>query len=150
LTENSALNALALRLNEIITANGNHDAVARAVTKINMLTLFLVLAVGYITLVSFGGITHNPIRAKRGRRRWARMLLKYELLGFAVLYLAWTIYKAVMNWTDRRTDRRMKRKRWALTTFSMEQLLGTATSGLGDKGTSRFPAVSLCGFRWHP
>jgi hypothetical protein len=38
------------------------------------------------------------------------MLLKYELLGIAVLYVAWTIYKAVMNWTDRRADRRMKRK----------------------------------------
>jgi hypothetical protein len=38
------------------------------------------------------------------------MLLKYELLGFAVLYVAWTIYKAFMKWTDRRTDSRMKRK----------------------------------------
>jgi hypothetical protein len=118
--------------------------------KINMLTLFVVLAVGYFTLVFFGGITHHPIRAKHGRRRWARMLLKYELLGFAVLYVAWTIYKAVMNWTDRRTDRRMKRKHWALTIFSVEQPLSTVTSGLGDKGTSRFPPVSLFGFHWHP
>ena len=36
--------------------------------KINMLTLFVVLAVGYITLVFFGGIAHHPIRAKHGRR----------------------------------------------------------------------------------
>jgi len=32
LTENSALNALALRRNEIITGNGKHDAVVRTVT----------------------------------------------------------------------------------------------------------------------
>jgi len=38
------------------------------------------------------------------------MLLKYELLGFGILYVAWTIYNAVMNWTDRRTDRRMKKQ----------------------------------------
>jgi len=38
------------------------------------------------------------------------MLLKYLLLGLAVLYVAWIIFRAVMNWIDRRTDRRMKRK----------------------------------------
>jgi hypothetical protein len=38
------------------------------------------------------------------------MLLKYLLLGLAVLYVAWIIFRAVMNWTDRRKDRRMKRK----------------------------------------
>ena len=32
------------------------------------------------------------------------MLLKYELLGLAVLYVTWTIYKAVMDWTDRRKE----------------------------------------------
>jgi hypothetical protein len=36
----------------------------------------------------------------------SRMLLKYELLGLAVLYVAWTIYKAVMDWTDRRKERK--------------------------------------------
>jgi hypothetical protein len=34
----------------------------------------------------------------------SRMLLKYELLGLAVLYVVWTIYKAVMGWTDRRKE----------------------------------------------
>jgi hypothetical protein len=34
------------------------------------------------------------------------MMLKYVLLGLAVLYVAWTIFKAVMNWTDRRRERR--------------------------------------------
>jgi len=39
--------------------------------KINMLTLFVVLAVEYFTLVLFGGIGHHPIRgrAKQGRLR---------------------------------------------------------------------------------
>jgi hypothetical protein len=37
------------------------------------------------------------------------MLLKYLLLGLAVLYVAWTIFRAVMNWIDRRRDRGMKR-----------------------------------------
>jgi len=32
------------------------------------------------------------------------LLLKYELLGLAVLYVAWTIFKAVMDWTDRRKE----------------------------------------------
>jgi hypothetical protein len=32
------------------------------------------------------------------------MLLKYELIGLAVLWVVWRIYKAVMDWTDRRTD----------------------------------------------
>jgi hypothetical protein len=32
------------------------------------------------------------------------MLLKYELLGLAVLFVAWIIYKAVMDWTDRRKE----------------------------------------------
>jgi hypothetical protein len=32
------------------------------------------------------------------------MLLKYELLGFAILYVVWTIYKAVMDWTDHRKE----------------------------------------------
>jgi hypothetical protein len=36
------------------------------------------------------------------------MLLKYELLGLAVLCVVWTIYKAVMNWTDRRTERKLQ------------------------------------------
>jgi hypothetical protein len=36
----------------------------------------------------------------------SRVLLKYELLGLAVLYVAWTIYKAVMDWTDRRKERK--------------------------------------------
>ena len=29
-------------------------------------------------------------------------MVKYVLLGFAALYVAWTIFKAVMNWTDSR------------------------------------------------
>jgi hypothetical protein len=32
------------------------------------------------------------------------MLLKYELLGLAILYVVWTIYKAVKGWTDRRKE----------------------------------------------
>jgi len=32
------------------------------------------------------------------------MLLKYLLLGLAVLYVAWTIYKAVMDRSDRRKE----------------------------------------------
>src|SRR5580765_846389 len=32
------------------------------------------------------------------------MLLKYELLGLAVLSVAWTIFKAVIDWTDRRKE----------------------------------------------
>jgi hypothetical protein len=32
------------------------------------------------------------------------MLLKCELLGLAVLYVAWTIFKAVMDWIDRRKE----------------------------------------------
>ena len=34
----------------------------------------------------------------------SRMLLKYELLGLAVLYVVWTIYKAVKGWIDRRKE----------------------------------------------
>jgi len=34
----------------------------------------------------------------------SRMLLKYLLLGLTVLYVAWIIFRAVMNWTDRRTE----------------------------------------------
>ena len=36
----------------------------------------------------------------------SRMLLKYELLGLAVLYVVWTIFKAVMDWTDRRREQK--------------------------------------------
>jgi hypothetical protein len=32
------------------------------------------------------------------------MLLKYELLGLAALYVVWTMYKAVKGWTDRRKE----------------------------------------------
>jgi hypothetical protein len=32
------------------------------------------------------------------------MLLKCELLGLAVLYVAWTIFKAVVDWIDRRKE----------------------------------------------
>src|SRR5580765_5882530 len=32
------------------------------------------------------------------------MLLKYELLGLAVLSVAWTIFQAVIDWTDRRKE----------------------------------------------
>jgi uncharacterized membrane protein len=32
------------------------------------------------------------------------MLLTYELLGLAVLYVVWTIYKAVMDRSDRRKE----------------------------------------------
>jgi len=32
------------------------------------------------------------------------MPLKYELLGLAVLYVVWTIYKAVKGWIDRRKE----------------------------------------------
>jgi hypothetical protein len=32
------------------------------------------------------------------------MSLKYELLGLAILYVVWTIYKAVRGWIDRRKD----------------------------------------------
>jgi len=35
------------------------------------------------------------------------MLLKYELLGLAVLCIAWTIYKAVMDWLDCRKEPRI-------------------------------------------
>jgi hypothetical protein len=37
--------------------------------KITMLTLFVVLAVGYFTLIVFGGTTDHRIRSKHGRRR---------------------------------------------------------------------------------
>ena len=29
-------------------------------------------------------------------------MLKFVLLGFVVLYVAWTIFKAIMNWIDSR------------------------------------------------
>jgi len=29
-------------------------------------------------------------------------MLKYVLLGLAVLYVAWNVFKAVMEWADRR------------------------------------------------
>ena len=32
------------------------------------------------------------------------MLLTYELLGLAVLYVVWIIYKAVKGWIDRRKE----------------------------------------------
>ena len=31
-------------------------------------------------------------------------MLKYVLLGLAVLYVAWTIFKAVKGWIDRRKE----------------------------------------------
>jgi len=34
-------------------------------------------------------------------------MLKYLLLGFAVLYLAWIIFKAVMEWADSRKERKI-------------------------------------------
>jgi len=37
------------------------------------------------------------------------MPLKYALLGLAILYVVWTIYKAVMAWADSRKER-MRRK----------------------------------------
>jgi len=33
-------------------------------------------------------------------------MVKYVLLGLAVLYAAWNIFKAVMNWTDSRMERK--------------------------------------------
>ena len=33
-------------------------------------------------------------------------MLKYVLLGLAVLYVVWTIFKAVMAWADRRKERK--------------------------------------------
>ena len=48
--------------------------------------LLVVLAAGYFTLVFFGGIA------------------QYELLGLAVLYVVWTICKAVKGWIDRRKE----------------------------------------------
>ena len=33
-------------------------------------------------------------------------MLKYLLLGLAVLYVAWTIFKAVMNWIERRREQK--------------------------------------------
>ena len=33
-------------------------------------------------------------------------MLNYELLGLAVLYVAWTIFKAVMNWIERRREQK--------------------------------------------
>ena len=33
-------------------------------------------------------------------------MAKYVLLGLAILYVAWTIFKAVMNWTDARIERK--------------------------------------------
>jgi hypothetical protein len=38
------------------------------------------------------------------------LLMKYELLGLAILYVVWTIYKAVMHRTDRRKDDCMERQ----------------------------------------
>jgi len=32
-------------------------------------------------------------------------MLKYLLLGLAVVYLAWNIFKAVMDWTDSQMER---------------------------------------------
>ena len=32
------------------------------------------------------------------------MPLKYELLSLAILYVIWTIYKAVKGWIDRRKE----------------------------------------------
>ena len=32
------------------------------------------------------------------------MPLKYELLGLAILYVVWTIYKAVKGWRDHRKE----------------------------------------------
>jgi len=31
-------------------------------------------------------------------------MLKYFLLGLAVLYVAWNVFKAVMEWADRRKE----------------------------------------------
>jgi len=36
--------------------------------------------------------------------RMKLMPLNYKLLGLAVLYVVWTIYKAVMDWTERRKE----------------------------------------------
>jgi hypothetical protein len=33
-------------------------------------------------------------------------MLKYVLLGLAVLYVAWTIFKALMNWIDRAREQK--------------------------------------------
>jgi hypothetical protein len=33
-------------------------------------------------------------------------MLKYVLLGLAVLYVVWTIFKAVMDWTERRREKK--------------------------------------------
>ena len=33
-------------------------------------------------------------------------MAKYVLLGLAILYVVWTIFKALMNWTDARTERK--------------------------------------------
>ena len=35
-------------------------------------------------------------------------MLKYVLLGLAVLYIAWRTFKAVMEWADRRKERRKR------------------------------------------
>jgi hypothetical protein len=33
-------------------------------------------------------------------------MLKYLLLGLAVLYVAWSIFKAVMEWADRQMEQK--------------------------------------------
>jgi hypothetical protein len=33
-------------------------------------------------------------------------MVKYVLLGLVVLYVAWAIFKGVMNWTDSRMERK--------------------------------------------
>jgi hypothetical protein len=33
-------------------------------------------------------------------------MLKYVLLGLAVLYVTWTVFKAVMDWIERRKERK--------------------------------------------
>jgi len=33
-------------------------------------------------------------------------MAKYVLFGLAILYVVWAIFKAVMNWTDARIERK--------------------------------------------
>ena len=38
------------------------------------------------------------------RHKRIRAMLKYSLLGLAALYVAWNVFKAVMEWADRRKE----------------------------------------------
>jgi hypothetical protein len=43
-------------------------------------------------------------RNEKNLREEDSRMLKYVLLGLAVLYVAWAVFKAVMGWIDRRRE----------------------------------------------